>query len=164
MWGWRSSSTGARPWDDEPPTGSMTPTETGRNAQRWPRLDWAEPPSPDTAPGRHTAERWAWRVGTRTPRSRTSSPHRVHGSTSVTVTKLAGGLRASSPTIALTAPRVSSWNSLTGDIRLNQLFKIIHLMGLYYIILYYIGSIFGIVITLQYYFQVTFTALSTFFV
>ena len=80
MWGWRSSSTEPPPPPPGavPRTGSRTPTETGRNGRRWPRLDWAEPPRPDRAPGRRRAARWAWRVGTRTPRSQTSSPNRKH--------------------------------------------------------------------------------------
>lgn len=72
-WGWRSSSTQPPRPGSEPRTGSRTPTETERSVQQWPRLDSAEPPRPDTAPGRRTAERWAWRAGTHTPRSRTSS-------------------------------------------------------------------------------------------
>lgn len=72
-WGWRSSSTQPPRPGSGARTGSRTPTETERSARRWPRLDSAEPPRPDTAPGRRTAERSAWRAGTRTPRSRTSS-------------------------------------------------------------------------------------------
>lgn len=85
MWGWRSSSTQPPPSGAAPRTGSRTPTETGRNAPRWPRLDSAEPPRPSRAPERRTAGRWAWRAGTRTPRSQTCSRDRGHRCRSVTV-------------------------------------------------------------------------------
>lgn len=72
-WGWRSISTQAPRPGSEPRTGSRTPRGTERSGRRWPRLDSAEPPRPDTAPRRRTAARSAWRAGTRKPRSRTSS-------------------------------------------------------------------------------------------
>jgi len=104
MWGWRSSSTQPPLSGAVPRTGSRTPTEKGRNARQWPRLGSAEPPSPNTAPERRTAERSAWRVGTHTPHSQTSSQGKMDTAAGQALAnQLAGGPCASSPTIAFTA-------------------------------------------------------------
>lgn len=127
-WGWRSSSTEPPPPSFVPRTGSRTPTERGRNGRRWPRLDSAEPPRPDTAPRRRTAGRWSWKVGTRTPRSRTSS-RQVNGAAGWSN----GGsppVRPSSTLPPHTAPQPAallcartSWESLAAHFRLERTFK-----------------------------------------
>lgn len=125
MWGWRSSST-------EPPLsgavlriGSRTPTETGRNAPQWPRLDSAEPPRPNTAPERRRAERSAWRVGKHTPRSQTSSHNKIHRCRSVTEKRARWRSAYVFSHHSLHCFCASSWECLTRDIRFDLVFKII---------------------------------------